>query len=97
MRQSATFVLLAGALFLPGLAAQQKPNQNRGHNDHDRDRMPPGRVQNPTPKPGDWLSKHLNLSPEQQQKELSNDPEFNSYVDAEAALEDIMRGNEEVS
>src|SRR5215470_5394715 len=76
MRQSATIVLLAGALCLPGLAALQKPNQNRGHNDHDRDRMPPGKVQNNAPKPGDWLSKHLNLSPEQQQKELSNDPEF---------------------
>jgi Protein of unknown function (DUF3106) len=76
MRQSATMLLLAGAFCLPGLAAPQKPNQNRGHNDHDRDRMPPGKVQNNAPKPGKWLSEHLNLSPEQRQKELSNDPEF---------------------
>lgn len=74
MRQSATILMLVGALCLPGIAAAQKPNQNRGHND--RDRMPPGKVQNNAPKPGKWLSEHLNLSPQQQQKELSNDPEF---------------------
>ena len=76
IRQSATALLLVGALCLPGLVTAQKPNQNRGHNDCDRDRMPPGRVQNNAPKPGKWLSEHLNLSPEQQQKELSSDPEF---------------------
>src|SRR2546430_11908619 len=74
MRQSATILLLVGAFCLPGIAAPQKPNQNRGHND--RDRMPPGKAQNNAPKPGKWLSEHLNLSPEQRQKELSNDPEF---------------------
>ena len=76
IRQSATALLLVGALCLPGLVTAQKPNQNRGRNDRDRDRMPPGRVQNNAPKPGKWLSEHLNLSPEQRQKELSKDPEF---------------------
>jgi phage-related protein len=76
IRQSATALLLVGALCLPGLVTAQKPNQNHGHNDRDRDRMPPGRVQNNAPKPGKWLSEHLNLSPEQRQKELSKDPEF---------------------
>ena len=76
LRQSATVVLLAGALCLPGIAAPQKSNQNRARNEHDRERMPAGRVQNNAPRPGKWLSEHLNLSPEQRQKELSNDPEF---------------------
>lgn len=73
MRQSATVLLLAGAFCLPAIAGPQKSDQNRHK---DRDRMPPGKVQNNAPKPGRWLSEHLNLSPEQQQKELSNDPEF---------------------
>ena len=75
VRQSAAVALLIGAICLPGFAAPQKSNQNRDR-EHQRDRMPPGRVQSNSPKPGKWLSEHLNLSPEQQQKELSNDPEF---------------------
>jgi len=72
LRQFVLAVLLTGVLSLPGLAAPQ--NQNHGHSD--RNRMPPGKAQNNAPKPGKWLSEHLNLSPEQRQKELSNDPEF---------------------
>jgi Protein of unknown function (DUF3106) len=70
MRQSAIVLLLAGAFCLPALAGPQKPNPNRGHNDRDH------KAQNNAPKPGKWLSEHLSLSPEQRQKELSNDPEF---------------------
>lgn len=72
MRQSGMVMLLAGAFCLPAVAGPQK-DQNRHR---DRDRIPPGKVQNNGPKPGKWLSEHLNLSPEQRQKELSNDPEF---------------------
>lgn len=71
MRQSVMVLLLAGACSLPGFAGPQKPNQNR-HNDRDRER----KAQNNGPKPGKWLSEHLNLSPEQRQQELSKDPEF---------------------
>lgn len=71
MRQSAALLLLAGSLCLPGLAAQQ--NQNRGRNDR---KMPPAKIQNNAPKPGKWLNEHMNLSPEQRQKDLSSDPEF---------------------
>lgn len=70
MRQFVTILLLAGAGSLPGFAGPQKPNQNRGHNDRDH------KAQNNPPKPGKWLSEHMNLSPEQRQEELSKDPEF---------------------
>jgi hypothetical protein len=71
-RQSAAVLLLIGSLCLPALA---RPDQkNHGHDD--RNRIPPGRAQNNAPRPGEWLSKHLNLSPEQQQKDLNTDPEF---------------------
>ena len=65
---AATF-LLVGWLCLPaGLSAQKR----------DRDRMPQGQAQNNNrpPRPGKWLREHLNMPPEQQQKALTNDPEF---------------------
>jgi len=71
-RQFVTSVLLAGALSLFGFAAPQ----NQDHRRNDRNHLPPGKAQNNAPRAGKWLSEHLNLSPEQQQKELSNDPEF---------------------
>jgi len=69
-RQLVTMLLLAGGFSLPAFAGPQKQNQNHGHNDRDH------KVQNNAPRPGKWLSEHMNLSPEQRQKELSNDPEF---------------------
>lgn len=70
--QSAAVVLLAGSLFLPGLASAQNQHRDR----RDNDRTPPARAQNNGPKPGKWLRDHMNQSPQDQQRELQNDPEF---------------------
>ena len=70
--QSAAVVLLIGSLCIPALARPDQKNRGRD----DRNHMPPGKAQNNAPRTGEWLSKHLNLSPEQQQRELNNDPEF---------------------
>ena len=69
--QSAAVLVLAGSLFLPGLASAQ--NQ---HRDRQRENRPPARAQNNNPRPGKWLREHMNQSPQEQQRELQNDPEF---------------------
>jgi len=68
--QSAALVLLVGSLFLARPA-----NADNQHRDRDN-RMPPGHAQNNAPKPGKWLREHMNQSPQEQQKELRNDPDF---------------------
>src|SRR5690348_17339988 len=68
--QSAAVLVLAGSLFLPGLASAQN------HRDRQRENRPPARAQNNGPKPGKWLREHMNQSPQEQQRELQNDPEF---------------------
>ena len=70
--QSVAVLLLAGSLFLPGLASAQNQHRDRQR----ENRVPPGRIQNNGPKPGKWLREHLNQSPQEQQRELQNDPEF---------------------
>jgi len=70
--QSAAVLMLAGSLFLPGLATAQNQHRDR----RDNNRMPPGRTQSNGPKPGKWLREHMNQSPQEQQRELQNDPEF---------------------
>jgi len=72
--QSAAILLLAGSLCLPVLA------DNRGHNDkndkNDRNHIPPGKAQNNAPRPGVWLKQHFNDNPQDQQRQLQNDPDF---------------------
>ena len=70
--QSAAVLLLAGSLFLPGLTSAQNQHRDR----RDNGRTPPARTQNNGPKPGKWLREHMNQSPQDQQRELQNDPEF---------------------
>ena len=70
--QSAAALLLAGSLFLPGLASAQNQHRDRQR----ENRMPPARAQNNAPRPGKWLREHMNQSPQEQQRELQNDPEF---------------------
>jgi|SRR5215469_15853717 len=65
--QSAAVLLLAGSLCLPAVA---KPD-NHGRNNNQNHK-----AQNNAPKPGDWLRQHLNETPQQQQREMQLDPEF---------------------
>ena len=74
--QSAIVVLLAGSLCLPALAKDDKRSRNNNNQNPNQNRMPPGRAQNNAPKPGDWLKLHLNETPQQQQREMQMDPEF---------------------
>lgn len=69
--QSAIVWLLAGLLCFPVLASAD----NRGHKDQNN-HMPPGRAQNNGPRPGQWLRQHLNEPPQQQQREMQKDPDF---------------------
>jgi len=70
--QSAVVLLLAGSFCLPAVAK----NDNHGRNNNNQNHMPPGRAQNNAPKPGEWLKNHLNETPQQQQREMQMDPEF---------------------
>lgn len=69
--QSAAVLLLTGSLCLPALA---KPD-NHGRNNN-QNHIPPGKAQNNAPRPGEWLRNHLNETPQQQQREMQMDPEF---------------------
>lgn len=70
--QPAAVLLLAGSLCLPALAK----SDNHGRNNNNQNRLPPGKAQNNAPKPGEWLRHHLNETPQQQQREMQLDPEF---------------------
>ena len=71
--QSATMMLLAGLLCLPVLSSADNPHRNNNNN---QSRIPPGKAQNNAPRPGKWLHEHLNEPPQQQQREMQQDPEF---------------------
>lgn len=69
--QSAVVMLLVGSLCLPALAKPDKHDRNNNQN-----HLPPGKAQNNAPRPGEWLRQHLNETPQQQQREMQLDPQF---------------------
>jgi hypothetical protein len=77
--QSVAVLLLSGSLLLPAFAADN-PHRDRDRGHDDRNHMPAGHAQNNNPKPGKWLREHLNQSPQEQQRELKNDPEFKNLT-----------------
>ena len=64
--QSVALLLLVGSLCLPGVA------DNRGNQNRNRGQQ----AQNNAPNPGKWLKQHLNDPPQEQQRQLQNDPDF---------------------
>jgi len=65
-----------------GGAAPHPHNPNNG----------PGAAQHPGPKPGDWLRQHQNLTPDQQEKLLENDPNFKKLSpERQAELKERLR------
>jgi hypothetical protein len=72
--QSVFVLLLAGSLSLSALNPPQK-NQDKKENRNQRP-MPQGKVEDNAPRPGKWLQRHWNDSPQQQQRELHSDDDF---------------------
>jgi hypothetical protein len=69
LRYQIATALLVGTVCLPAVADNPRNRNDRNH-------MPPGRAQNNAPPPGKWLQQHLNENPQEQQRQLLNDPEF---------------------
>jgi hypothetical protein len=69
LRYQIATALLVGTVCLPAVA-------DNSRNRNDRNHMPPGRAQNNAPPPGKWLQQHLNDNPQDQQRQLRNDPDF---------------------
>src|SRR5947209_7059267 len=83
--QSVVVLWLAGSLSLSALNPPQKPNQSQSPSANQNQNqtqsrgqrpLPPGRMQNNSPRPGKWLQQHLNDSPQEQQRQLQNDNDF---------------------
>ena len=67
MRCLVSIAILSLVMVSPAVAAGHPQDGNRDHR---------ANAQAPRPRAGDWLAKHLNLSPSEQQRALESDPEF---------------------